>query len=385
VEIRSPPRRPPGRGRLQRPRGCQRLLAHDILSLGFKKSPPCGPRGGTRRDRGGGPAGYAAIFLVGGQSPMFTFRGDERLPGARRPLLRGRQGDGASSATPPACLLETRLSSGERLVKGGPGPASPTAEERFRRRLRREAGSSRSGSRTRPAASRGPTSSSTRCSGVRRPGRPPRHGPAAVLGGGCRSGSSSRRFGALGGRTMRIAFIGHGDVGGPSRAPAAARPRVTVSARTGSRRLGAAPRAEPRRCGPRRPPRRWPAPRSSSSPPFGGERGGAAPLRDALAGRRSSTAPTPWGPGLSHGLDEPAVRTEQVQAPPCPGEGGQGLPALRVRELRGGAGPGPRRAAGDMYCGSDAAAKSTVAGAHPPDGWSRSTSGGPSRRSHSST
>ena len=54
--------------------------AHDILSLGFKKSDAHAKLlENTASIDDVDVANYDAVFLVGGQSPMFTFRGNEKL------------------------------------------------------------------------------------------------------------------------------------------------------------------------------------------------------------------------------------------------------------------------------------------------------------------
>jgi putative intracellular protease/amidase len=54
--------------------------AHDILSLGFKKSAAhAALLQNTKSADGVSPDDYDAVFLAGGQSPMVTFRGNEKL------------------------------------------------------------------------------------------------------------------------------------------------------------------------------------------------------------------------------------------------------------------------------------------------------------------
>lgn len=105
--------------------------AHDLLSLGFKKSPRhLALLKDTKGIEGVDPKGYDALFLVGGQSPMVTFRGNERV---QRLVARFYE---AGKMTALVChatcvLLEARLSNGELLVKGKTWTGFADSEERF--------------------------------------------------------------------------------------------------------------------------------------------------------------------------------------------------------------------------------------------------------------
>jgi putative intracellular protease/amidase len=131
VEIRSPEG-----GALQAdgysdPEDASGYSAHDVLSLGFKKSPKhLALLGDTKGIEGVDPNGYDALFLVGGQSPMITFRGNERV---QRLVTRFYE---AGKVTALVChatcvLLEARLSSGELLVKGKTWTGFADSEEKF--------------------------------------------------------------------------------------------------------------------------------------------------------------------------------------------------------------------------------------------------------------
>jgi putative intracellular protease/amidase len=62
------------------PRDASGYSAHDILSLGFLTSPQHAKLlVDTPSIEGVSPAGYDAVFLAGGQSPMVTFIDDEKL------------------------------------------------------------------------------------------------------------------------------------------------------------------------------------------------------------------------------------------------------------------------------------------------------------------
>lgn len=105
--------------------------ADDILSLGFKKS--ARHRAlieDTRSIDDVDPAQYDAVFLVGGQSPMFSFRGNA---GLHRLIASFYE---AGKVTALVChatcaLLETKLSSGELLVTGKTWTGFASSEEKF--------------------------------------------------------------------------------------------------------------------------------------------------------------------------------------------------------------------------------------------------------------
>jgi putative intracellular protease/amidase len=105
--------------------------AHDILSLGFKKSPThAALLQNTKSLDNVDPAGYAGVFLAGGQSPMYTFRGNGKL---ERLVSRFYE---AGKVTALVChatclLLDTKLSSGELLVNGKTWTGFANSEEQF--------------------------------------------------------------------------------------------------------------------------------------------------------------------------------------------------------------------------------------------------------------
>ncbi|HEX5754595.1 MAG TPA: type 1 glutamine amidotransferase domain-containing protein [Archangium sp.] len=131
VEIRSP-----DGGALQAdgysdPEDASGYSAHDILSLGFKKSPKhLALLQDTKSIDDINVAHYDAIFVTGGQSPMYTFRGNTKLQNL---LARFYE---AGKVTALVChgtclLLETKLSSGELLVKGKTWTGFANSEEQF--------------------------------------------------------------------------------------------------------------------------------------------------------------------------------------------------------------------------------------------------------------
>jgi len=105
--------------------------AADVLSLGFKKSlTHAALLENTRNISDVNAADWDAIFVVGGQSPMFTFRGHEQL---QRLLASFYE---AGKVTALVChgtcaLLETRLSNGELLVKGKTWTGFANSEEKY--------------------------------------------------------------------------------------------------------------------------------------------------------------------------------------------------------------------------------------------------------------
>jgi putative intracellular protease/amidase len=131
VEIRSP-----SGGALQAdgysdPEDASGYSAHDVLSLGFKKSEAhMALLRDTKSIADVDVAAYDAVLVTGGQSPMVTFRGNTAL---QRLLARFYE---AGKVTALVChgtclLLETKLSSGELLVKGKTWTGFADSEEAF--------------------------------------------------------------------------------------------------------------------------------------------------------------------------------------------------------------------------------------------------------------
>ena len=105
--------------------------AADILSLGFKKSPAhAAMLTGTRSIHQVDLAGYDAIFVAGGQSPMVTMIDDTELHGF---LARAYEaGKVVAIVCHGTCvLLKTRLSNGDLLVKGKTWTGFANSEEAF--------------------------------------------------------------------------------------------------------------------------------------------------------------------------------------------------------------------------------------------------------------
>jgi putative intracellular protease/amidase len=113
------------------PRDASGYSADDLLSLGFLTSPRHKALlEDTRSIDGIEPAGYDAIFLVGGQSPMFTFADDAKLHAlVARFWEAGRIVAAVCHAT--CVLLKTRLADGSLLVAGRTWTGFANSEEQF--------------------------------------------------------------------------------------------------------------------------------------------------------------------------------------------------------------------------------------------------------------
>ena len=105
--------------------------AHDILSLGFKKSPAHAALLTATKDLSDvDVASFDAVFVVGGQSPMYTFGGNLALSALIAAFYE------AGKVTALVChgtclLLETRLSNGQLLVAGKTWTGFANAEEQY--------------------------------------------------------------------------------------------------------------------------------------------------------------------------------------------------------------------------------------------------------------
>ena len=105
--------------------------AHDILSLGFKKSAAhAALLADTRSIADVAPRDHDALFVAGGQSPMVTFRGHA---GVQRLVASFHEaGKVVALVCHATCvLLETRLSTGELLVAGKTWTGFADSEEDF--------------------------------------------------------------------------------------------------------------------------------------------------------------------------------------------------------------------------------------------------------------
>ena len=131
VEIRSP-----NGGALQPdgysdPDDASGYSAHDILSLGFKKSPTHAALvADTRSIADVDVANYDALFVTGGQSPMVTFRGHKSLQSLVARFYEA--GKIVGLVCHGTCLLlETKLSDGSLLVHGKTWTGFANSEEEF--------------------------------------------------------------------------------------------------------------------------------------------------------------------------------------------------------------------------------------------------------------
>lgn len=131
VEIRSPAGGELRADSYSDPEDASGYSAHDLISLGFKKSPThAALLADTLSIAGVNVADYDALFVAGGQSPMITFRGNTAV----QQLLASfyEAGKVVAVVCHGTCLLlETRLSNGDHLVKGKTWTGFANSEEQF--------------------------------------------------------------------------------------------------------------------------------------------------------------------------------------------------------------------------------------------------------------
>jgi len=105
--------------------------AQDVISLGFLQLPWFNEMlGNTKKMTEINPGDYDAIFLVGGQGPMYTYRGNKDL----EKLFAAFYEAGKPSAAvchSTTLLLDAKKSDGELLVKGKTWTGFADAEEEF--------------------------------------------------------------------------------------------------------------------------------------------------------------------------------------------------------------------------------------------------------------
>lgn len=103
----------------------------DIVSLGFKKSADHQALlADTKSVDDVTPDAYDALFVVGGQSPMITFRGNDKMQKLVAAFYEaGRITALVCHAT--CLLLETKLSTGELLVRDKTWTGFADSEEQF--------------------------------------------------------------------------------------------------------------------------------------------------------------------------------------------------------------------------------------------------------------
>jgi len=113
------------------PEDASGYCAHDLISLGFKRSDKhAALLKGTRSIAEVEPTAYDAIFLAGGQSPMVTMIDDTALHAfVARAFEAGRIVAIVCHGT--CILLKTRLSNGDLLVSGKTWTGFANSEEAF--------------------------------------------------------------------------------------------------------------------------------------------------------------------------------------------------------------------------------------------------------------
>lgn len=105
--------------------------AHDIISLGYLQKPEFQEMlAHTRKLSEVDPRDYLAIFLVGGQGPMYTFRNNAELERLFRAFYEAGK-PSAAVCHSTTLLLEARKSDGELLVAGKTWTGFADAEEEY--------------------------------------------------------------------------------------------------------------------------------------------------------------------------------------------------------------------------------------------------------------
>ncbi len=105
--------------------------AHDVISLGYMQQKAFQDKlANTKKFTEVKQSEYVAIFLVGGQSPMYTFKGNTDL----QKLFVSFYESGKPAAAvchSTTLLLETKKSDGELLVKGKTWTGFANSEEKY--------------------------------------------------------------------------------------------------------------------------------------------------------------------------------------------------------------------------------------------------------------
>lgn len=105
--------------------------SHDVITLGYLQMPWFNEMlANTKKMSEVNPKDYAAIFLVGGQAPMYTFKGNKVL----EKLFVNFYESGKPSAAvchSTTLLLDAKKSNGELLVKGKTWTGFANSEEDF--------------------------------------------------------------------------------------------------------------------------------------------------------------------------------------------------------------------------------------------------------------
>lgn len=105
--------------------------AHDVISLGYMQQDWFNEiLKATNKLTDAGHDGYDAIFLVGGQGPMYTFRGNKDLEKLFASFYEAGK-PSASVCHSTTLLLEAKTSDGKLLVDGKTWTGFADAEEEF--------------------------------------------------------------------------------------------------------------------------------------------------------------------------------------------------------------------------------------------------------------
>lgn len=105
--------------------------AHDIISLGYMQKPEFTKMlENTKKLTTVNTNDYEAIFLVGGQGPMYTFKGNTDLQNLFVSFYESNK-PSAAVCHSTTLLLETKKSNGELLVKGKTWTGFANAEEDY--------------------------------------------------------------------------------------------------------------------------------------------------------------------------------------------------------------------------------------------------------------
>ncbi|HRF41527.1 MAG TPA: type 1 glutamine amidotransferase domain-containing protein, partial [Saprospiraceae bacterium] len=105
--------------------------AHDVISRGYLQQQWFNDMlDNTKKLSDVNPADYVAVFLVGGQGPMYTFRGNQELEKVFAHFYESGK-PSAAVCHSTTLLLEAKTSNGELLVKGKTWTGFADAEEEF--------------------------------------------------------------------------------------------------------------------------------------------------------------------------------------------------------------------------------------------------------------
>lgn len=105
--------------------------AHDVISLGYLQQKSFqAALANTKKFTEVNPTNYVAVFLVGGQSPMYTFRGNNELQKLFVNFYEGGK-PAAAVCHSTTLLLEAKKSNGDLLVKGKTWTGFANSEEQY--------------------------------------------------------------------------------------------------------------------------------------------------------------------------------------------------------------------------------------------------------------